>query len=482
MKDTLLNIIQKLNTASVQFADVRYSCSDDEVLYFEQGELKEYSTNLAKKTIGIRVLRQGCWGFAGTNDLSPHSIDRAIQSALSSADHGSRFMHKKVSFPPQKPVQASYLQKPQIDPFTMDREEKMAWFSALARDIHQGGRKDIVFDYLVNHFHRESRIYANTEGTVADSLSYHVLPLFSLIAASEKGTQTRTFPGHMSAASGGFEQVLSLGMEDHIEACVKEARDLLDAPTISEEKADIIIGNGHLALQLHESVGHATEADRIFGMEISYAGKTFVKPEMLGTFKYGSPEVTIYSDSSDPRGIGYHPVDDEGIPGKKVTIIDKGILVDQQTDRAIAHELGLSPSSNMKSSHAYDYPLVRMTNFCLSPGRGGSLDELIRSTERGYLLDHTKTWSIDDNRYNFQFTTEIGWKIEEGEITGIVKEPTYYGITPEFWNSCDAVCDESEWQYMGTFDCGKGQPGQVLHLSHGVAPARFKNVTVNVKA
>jgi TldD protein len=212
---------------------------------------------------------------------------------------------------------------------------------------------------------------------------------------------------------------------------IEEAIKLLDAPRIEEEKADLIIGGGHLALQLHESVGHATEADRILGKEISYAGKTFIKPSMLGNFQYGSNLVNIYSDSLNPDGMGFHLVDDEGTPARKVDIIKDGILLDQQTSQESAAILGVHPSSNMLASFADDFPLVRMTNFCLAPGKG-SLQDLIKSTENGYYIDFTKTWSIDDNRNNFQFTTEIGWKIKDGELKHIVKEPTYYGITPEF--------------------------------------------------
>ena len=227
-------------------------------------------------------------------------------------------------------------------------------------------------------------------------------------------------------------------------------------------------------------MGHATEADRIFGQEISYAGKTFVKADMLGNFQYGSDILNIYSDSTDKRGMGFHIMDDEGVPGRRVDIIKNGILKDQQSSRHIAHKLGLEPSSNMKAAFADDFPLVRMTNLCIAPVKG-SLQDLIKSTEHGYFLDFTKTWSIDDNRNNFQFTTEIGYHIVNGEIKGIVKEPTYYGITPEFWNSCDAICGEEEWAYHSTFHCGKGEPGQVMRLSHGVAPARFRNINVSVK-
>ncbi|MDD4148088.1 MAG: TldD/PmbA family protein, partial [Candidatus Cloacimonetes bacterium] len=326
----------------------------------------------------------------------------------------------------------------------------------------------------------QEKYYANTEGSYSHTSVYNTLPTMSVIAADDGQMQSRTWPGHMSAGRAGFELFHKQKFEENTERIMKEAQDLLTAPVITEERADIVIGGGHLALQLHESVGHATEADRIFGQEISYAGKTFVKPNMLGIFKNVSDILNIYSDSTDPRGLGYHPIDDEGVPGRRVDIIKKGILLDQQTSRHIAYKLGLEPSSNMKAAFADDFPLVRMTNFCIVPGKG-SLADLIKSTEHGYYLDFTKTWSIDDNRNNFQFTTEIGYKIQDGEIKGIVKEPTYFGITPQFWNACDAICGEEEWAYHSTFHCGKGEPGQIMRLSHGVAPARFKNINVSVK-
>jgi TldD protein len=361
----------------------------------------------------------------------------------------------------------------------MSDEEITSYFGKIAGMLE--GNEKIVNSYVMGQFQRQYKIYANTEGTFTDTLVYDTNPMMMVFSSNGKEMQTRTYPGHMNGRRGGFEVVYGYEFEKNTEKIVKEAIDLLDAPRIEEERADIIIGGSHLALQLHESAGHATEADRIFGMEISYAGKTFIKPKMLGNFKYGSEIVNIYSDSTDPRGMGYHLVDDEGVPGRKVDIVKDGILMDQQTSREIAPLLGVEASSNMLASFADDFPLIRMTNFCLAPG-AGSLDEMIKSTEHGYFIDYTKTWSIDDNRNNFQFTTEIGYKIVNGEIVGIVKEPTYFGITPEFWNACDRICGPEEWLHFGTFNCGKGEPGQSMHLSHGVAPARFKNIVVNVKA
>lgn len=479
MKEKVKQILNKLNTPDLTFADVRITKTDEEQIYFQNGFLRNFSSSLDSYALGIRVLINGCWGFAGTRHLDDASIENTINKAKTNAIHGSKFIRQPVVLNPLQPTveDASFL--PRINPFTMPTEEKLAYLQNLAQKIKPQGK--IVHSYCYGVFFHQEKYYGNTEGTLTGNSFYNTLPSMLVIASDGSQIQTRNWPGHMSAGRGGFELFYDYEFEQNTERIIREATDLLSAPVIEDEKADLIIGGGHLALQLHESVGHATEADRIFGMEISYAGKTFIKPAMIGSCQYGSPCVNIYSDSSDDRGMGYHPVDDEGVPGRRVDIIKEGILADQQTSRDIAQRLGLQPSSNMKASYGDDIPLVRMTNFCLAPGEG-SLEELIASTENGYLVDFTKTWSIDDNRNNFQFTTEIGWKIKDGKITGIVKEPTYFGITTEFWNSCDRICGPEEWKYHGTFHCGKGEPGQVMQLSHGVAPARFRDVVVNVKA
>ncbi len=478
MEAIVKQTLAKTALPEVRFADVRVTRTDTEGIFFMNGFLRNYGSSMDSTAIGVRVLINGCWGFAGSRDLSEKSLDRLVRTAIQNAKSGGNFTKEPVSFPALPPTQAEYHHSPRIDPFTMDKEEKIGYLGKLADAIKPAGK--IVHSLVMAQFQRQEKFYANSEGTYSHTTFFNTLPQMEVVAADGGQIQSRTWPGHMGAGRGGFELFYDQGFEQNTERIIKEATDLLDAPTITEERADIIIGGGHLALQLHESVGHATEADRIFGMEISYAGKTFIKPAMLGNFHYGSPAVNIYSDSTDPRGMGYHPVDDEGVPGRRVDIIKDGILVDQQTSRQIAPQLGLQPSSNMKASYADDFPLVRMTNFCLAPG-SGTLEELIASTEHGYLLDFTKTWSIDDNRNNFQFTTEIGYRIESGQITGIVKEPTYFGITRDFWNACDQVCGESDWRYHGTFHCGKGEPGQVMLLSHGVAPARFRDINVSVK-
>ena len=478
MKAIISDIIDKLSIPSIQFADVRFTSTDSESLYYQNKIFKGAYNQKDSRAMGIRVLIDGTWGFAGTTVFTPYEIEKTIKAAISNAKTAAKFRKDKVAITKIDPIVASYIFKPKINPFTLDREYKIDFLNKIAQKIHS--HKLIVNSYVFNHFYRQYKIYANTEGTFVDSLVYNTNGYFTIYSSDGKELMSRTFPGMHCTERAGFEAILGYKMEENIDKVIKEAVDLLKAPRIEEDKADLIIDRSHLALTLHESVGHATEADRIFGKEISYAGKTFIKPKMIGSFRYGSPVVNIYSDSTDERGMGFHIVDDEGYPGQKVDIIKNGILVNQQTSREIAPLLGLTPSSNMKATNGDDIPLVRMTNFCLAPGKG-TLQDLIKDTEKGYLINFTKTWSIDDNRNNFQFTTEIGWKIKDGEIVGIVKEPTYNAITPEFWNSCDAVCGEEEWKMQGVANCGKGEPGQSMYLSHGVAPARFRQVNVNIK-
>ncbi|MBM4403113.1 MAG: TldD/PmbA family protein [Candidatus Cloacimonetes bacterium] len=477
MELLIKSTIEKLSTTGITFADVRITVTDSEGIYFQDGNLRSFGSSMDSQAIGIRVLINGCWGFAGSRQVKANHIDRLIARAIDNARHGSRFVNKPVTFDPLPATISEFHHRPEIDPFRMDKAEKLDYLGKLAQTIKP--KDQIVFSSVSASFVRQEKFYANTEGTYTHFSCYNTDPSMRVVSSDGAKIQERSWPGDMSAGRGGFELFYQHAFESNTGRIIKEATDLLSAPVIEDEKADIIIGNSQLALQLHESVGHATEADRIFGMEISYAGKTFIKPAMLGKYQYGSEIVNIYSDSTDPAAMGQQPVDDEGVPAGRTDIIKDGILVNQQTSRQIAKLLGLEPSSNMKASYADDFPLIRMTNFCLAPGRG-TLADLIADTEYGYLVDYTKTWSIDDNRNNFQFTTEIGWKIVNGKITGIVKEPTYYGITKDFWNACDRICGPEEWTYRGTFFCGKGEPGQAMQLSHGVAPARFRNINVKV--
>jgi TldD protein len=308
--------------------------------------------------------------------------------------------------------------------------------------------------------------------------------------------QNRSYPNSFRGQNQtkGFELVRALELEKHAPRVAQEAVDLLTADLCPTGEFDLILDSNQLALQIHESCGHAVELDRVLGYEASYAGTSFLTPEKLFNFQYGSDIVSLTADATLPGGLGTFGYDDEGTPAKRTYLVKNGIFKDYITSRETAMELqrinpAYKPHSNgtVRASSWSRLPMIRMTNINLEPGdpsegtgKAWKLDELIGDTEYGIFMSTNRSWSIDDKRYNFQFGTEIAWEIKDGKLGRMLRNPTYQGITPQFWNSCDAICGPDEWTIWGTPNCGKGQPSQVMYTGHGASPARFRKVKVGV--
>jgi TldD protein len=244
-------------------------------------------------------------------------------------------------------------------------------------------------------------------------------------------------------------------------------------------RTTVILSGNQLALQTHESCGHPIELDRVLGTEAAFAGTSFLTTDRLGSFRYGSEHVNIQIDSVLPGGLGTFGYDDEGVPASRGWAVRDGIFVGYLMSRETAAALSRASNGTMRADGWARLPLIRMTNVSVMPGTW-RLADLIADTDDGILMDTNRSWSIDDKRFNFQFGTEIGWEVKKGKRGAMLRNPTYTGITPEFWGSCDAVCSQSDWVMWGTPNCGKGQPGQGAHTGHGAAPARFGNVRVGV--
>jgi TldD protein len=230
-------------------------------------------------------------------------------------------------------------------------------------------------------------------------------------------------------------------------------------------------------MQVHESCGHATELDRVLGTEAAYAGTSFLTPDLLGNLRYGSDCVTLTADATCATGLGAFGWDDEGVPAQRTVLVDHGLFTGYMSSRETAAKFGQASSGTMRAFGWSRIPLIRMTNVNLEPG-DSSLEEMISTTEHGVYLETNRSWSIDDRRLNFQFGTQSGWEIRNGKRVRLVKNPLYRGMTPTFWNSCDSVGGPDEWRMWGVINCGKGQPGQVMHVGHGASPCRFQNVEV----
>jgi len=293
----------------------------------------------------------------------------------------------------------------------------------------------------------------------------------------------RSYPashgGHVAQA--GYEHFLSLDLAGHAPRLAEEAQELLSAPACPHGRTTLILAGEQLGLQIHESIGHAVELDRVLGREASYAGTSFMPADGIGALRYGSEHMNVTANATDPGGLGSFRWDDEGVEGRAVPIVREGLLVGFLSSRETAAEIGLERSAGcMRAEGFARQPIVRMTNVNLEPGEAGTLDDLIADTQDGLLIETNRSWSIDDRRLQFRFEGEAAWEIKGGELGRLLRNPSYAGVTPEFWGGCDAICSASERRLVSLLDCGKGEPGQMMRVSHGSAPARFRGVEVGV--
>jgi TldD protein len=300
-------------------------------------------------------------------------------------------------------------------------------------------------------------------------------------AVAEGEIQTRSFPNSFGRQQGkaGYEYIREQGLVDHAQRIAEEAVALLSAPPCPSTVTTLILDSTQLALQVHESCGHPIELDRVLGEEASFAGTSFLTRDKLGAFRYGSPIVNIYADATIPGALGSFGYDDEGVPAQRTAIVKDGIFVGYLTSRESAALLGQRSNGAMRADGWNRIPLIRMTNVNLEPG-SWAFDDLIADTDDGIYMAVNKSWSIDDKRLNFQFGTQIAYEIKNGRLGQMLKNATYTGITPQFWGSCDAICNGEHWQVWGLPNCGKGEPIQSAHVAHGTAPARFRNVRVGI--
>jgi TldD protein len=368
----------------------------------------------------------------------------------------------------------------QEDPFTVPLEEKVALLMEASRRMQTVD--GVSFAEASLDFHRVRTRFASSEGAAIDQTVVHSGGGIEATAVGENEFQRRSFPnsfrGHISAA--GWEHILRLGLAGEAERTGAEAVELLRAKECPSEVTTLVLDSGQMELQVHESVGHAVELDRVLGMEESYAGSSFVRPEDRGKLAYASPLVSITADATIPGGLGTFAFDDEGVPAQRVPILVDGVFHNFISSRETAPLIGESSSGAMRADGWLNFPLIRMTNINLEP-REGTLSEIIADTKDGIFMTTNTSWSIDDHRVNFQFGCEIAWRIKDGKLTEMYRNPNYTGITTEFWGSCDAVGGREDWTLWGTPNCGKGQPGQTARVGHGTSPARFRNVQVGVR-
>jgi len=470
-----------LNAAQVKgagYADVRVDERVQQDLVVKNGQLAAVSDD-ASQGFGVRVLVDGAWGFAGSDRLEKAEVEEVVARAVRIARASARVRSKPVDLGPPVTSRGTYRTPVERDPFTVSLSEKV---DVLMRaDQAMGSVKDVRTREGSMEFIRQRKLFASTEGAWTEQDLYESGAGIEATATSPDDVQSRSYPNSFGRhqGSGGFEFITALELDKHGERIGEEAVALLTAVQCPSGIKTLILDASQVGLQIHESCGHPTELDRVFGMEAAYAGTSFMTPEKLNHLRYGSPKVTITADALTPTGLGTFGWDDEGIPAQRSHLVKEGLFVGYLTSRETASVLGQQSNGTMRADGWNRIPLIRMTNVSLEPG-DTSLEQMIADTKDGVYMETNRSWSIDDRRLNFQFGTQLAYEIVAGKRGRMLKNATYAGITPEFWNSCDAVAGRSEWKVWGLANCGKGQPPQVAHVAHGAAPARFQNVKVGI--
>jgi len=432
--------------------------------------------------VGIRVIADGAWGFAATGNLGSAAIEAAAARAVEIAKASARVKRENVRLAAERPAVAEWTTPIQIDPFTTSVAQNLDLL--LKADAEMRTVAGVTLTETGMNFVREESWFVSSEGADIHQTKYSCGAGYAAYAFAGNEIQKRSYPNSFGGQwqNRGYELIEEMKLVENARRIGEEAVGLHKAEQCPEGEFTIILDGSQLGLQIHESVGHPIELDRVLGMEANFAGTSFLTLDKLNNLRYGSELVNVVADARQEHGpgLGTFAYDDEGVAAQSTPIITAGRFTGYLSSRETAHTIGAARSGGTVRAEGWNrLPMIRMTNVSLLPGEKPlSLEQLISDTDHGIYMETNKSWSIDDKRYNFQFGCEMGWEIKNGKRARMLKNPSYSGITTEFWNSLDAICSREHWTLWGTPNCGKGQPQQVMGTGHGASPARFRKIRV----
>jgi len=473
-----------LNVASLRgasYADARIVAQLSRALTTKNGKVGSAS-DAESVGISVRVIADGAWGFAASEDLSQAGVDATAARAVEIARASARVKQHDIRMAPEPVVTADWTTPHAIDPFSISVEQNIDLLLKIDAELRSVAGVTLAETNL--NFNREEQWFVSSEGSDIHQTKYSAGAGYAAYAFANNEIQKRSYPNSYGGQwqNKGYELIEELKLVENARRIAEEAVALHAAEQCPEGTFDIILDSSQLGLQIHESVGHPIELDRVLGMEANFAGTSFLTLDKLRTLRYGSEWVNVVADARQEHGpgLGTFGFDDEGVAAQCTPIITNGLFTGYLSSRETAHTIGSNRSGGTLRAEGWNrLPMIRMTNISLLPGEKPlTLEQLIADTDRGILMQTNRSWSIDDKRFNFQFGCEIGWEIKKGKRARLLKNPSYSGITTEFWNSLDAICSRDEWTLWGTPNCGKGQPQQVMGTGHGAAPSRFRNVKV----
>jgi TldD protein len=426
---------------------------------------------------GLRVLADGAWGFSASHEVTREAIARAAVEAVEIARANAPLRREPIRLAPTPSYRDTYRTEVVTDPFSVPIEQKLDLLRAVAAEARKVAGVFSVIGSI--NAHLEDRFFVSTEGSVIEQHVYQISPEYTATAVQAgRKVKSRTYRPH--AVCAGYEAVERADLLGHARRVGEEAVAHLAAPSVSPGVKDLVLRPTHLGLTIHESIGHSTELDRALGYEANYAGTSFLTPDKLGKFRVGSDIVNFHGDRTRPQSLSTCGYDDDGVKTRQFPIIEAGIFVGYQTIRDQAHLIGQAESMGCCYADSFaSVPFQRMPNVWLAPSdHPVTLEDLVAGVDDGILIDGRGSYSIDQQRYNFQFGGDAFWEIKGGKVRGLIADVAYQSRTPDFWAACDGIGGQALWENVGLNADGKGQPGQINAMSHGCAPARFRRINV----
>ena len=465
--------LKRIAASGAEYGDIRIQDSQTEQI---DGEDRRIESIRDSQDIGfgMRVLYHGAWGFAASSVLSLEEVPRVADLAVEIAKGSASVALEKVRLAPE-PVHHERVVTPcRINPFSVPLEKKSDLLLNVMETLHR--QEGIARSSASLWARRDRKLFVSTEGSHLE---------FDLLAGQGECTATALYEGRFASRSfntphlrQGYELIEEADLQREASRVAVQAVEKVKAPIVEAGQYDLVLDPEHLSLTIHESCGHPSELDRALGYEANYAGTSFLTTEKLGNFRYGSPDVSLVADNTEPDTLAATGYDDDGVQCQKWDIIRNGIFVGYCTNREVAPKVGATRSRGSNRADGWgSVPIVRIANIGLEPG-SATVDQLIADVKCGIYIEGHGSYSIDQRRYNFQFGGDAFWLIENGKRTHMLRDVIYHGITPEFWNSCDGVADRTFRRRYGFITCGKGQPGQSGWMTHAASPARFRNVQV----
>jgi TldD protein len=474
LADVALSTARKLG---VTYADIRINRYRNEFINTRERQVQNVSRS-QNFGFGVRVLFKGTWGFASSRSVTPEDVRRITQQAVEIARANSVYQRKRISLVPIEKVVTSWKSAFDKDPFEVSIDDKIQFLLSLNESAMK--TQGVSFVSSSMSWVNEQKYYASTDGSRIDQYIIRANPSFNVTAVNRSSGDFQTRSSLAGPQSMGYEYIEKHDWKREAQQAGEEAVMKLKAKQIEAGKYDLVLHPTHLWLTIHESVGHPTELDRALWMEANYAGTSFLTPDKLGKLQFASKIMNFVADRTQPAGLATVGYDDEGVPSQRWHLIKDGMFVDWQTTRDLAPMAGQKKSYGCNHGDSWgSISFPRMPNVSLQPSADNtSIDDLIAGVEKGILIYGDGSYSIDQQRYNFQFGGQVFWEIKNGKRGEMLRDVAYQSRTTDFWNSCDGLGGQATYQLGGSFNDGKGEPGQSNAVSHGCPPARFRQVNV----